>query len=478
MTTDPATSTDPPAAPSRAHTTATDAPDTGSTPTNPSGTGSPSAHSTGTHSFGKNCTGTDSTGEHASGGHASGAHSIGADSTGTHTGADSTDARSIGTASTSAESTGTDTSGTGSSGARSISTDSTGTGSSGAHSSGTGSTGADGGGAGTARLVPGLLLTLAVAVAATAAGTVAPVVGAPVVAIVLGAGARAALGRRPYWGRVRPGAAFAGRYVLQAAVVVFGLGLSLGAVARVGLSSLPVMLGTLAVCLLGAWVVGRALRVERDLRVLIGAGTGICGASAIGAVSPVIAASEATVAYAVSTIFLYNVAAALLFPPLGHLLGLGDHGFGLWAGTAVNDTSSVVAAGFAYSQAAGNYAVVVKLVRSLMIVPVVIGVSVLARRRGGATGTRKPVWRLVPVFLWLFLLAALANTVGLVPHAAHAALGTVATFLVAVALAGVGTGISFGELRRAGARPLVAGGILWVLVALTSLGIQALTGTV
>lgn len=327
------------------------------------------------------------------------------------------------------------------------------------------------------RLGPGVLLTLAVAVVATAVGTAVPVVGAPIVAIVLGAGLRAVLGGRRYWGRLRPGAAFAGRYVLQAAVVVFGSGLSLGAVARVGLSSLPVMLGTLAVCLVGAWLLGRALRVDPDVSVLVGAGTGICGASAIGAVAPVIAASEATVAYAVSTIFLYNVAAALVFPPLGHLLGLGDHGFGLWAGTAVNDTSSVVAAGFSYSQAAGNYAVVVKLVRSLMIVPVVVGVSLLWRRRtGSGHGPRRPVWRLVPVFLWLFLAAALANTVGLVPHGAHAVLGTAATFLVAVALAGVGTGIAFGEVRRAGPRPLLAGGILWVLVAVTSLGVQALVG--
>ncbi|MGA8112171.1 MAG: putative sulfate exporter family transporter, partial [Actinocatenispora sp.] len=216
---------------------------------------------------------------------------------------------------------------------------------------------------------------------ATAVGTVAPVVGAPIVAIALGALLRATLGRREVWSTLRPGAAFAGRYVLQAAVVVFGLGLSLTAVARVGLHSLPVMLGTLAVCLLGAWLLGRALGVSGDMSALVGAGTGICGASAIGAVAPAIAATEATVAYAVSTIFVYNVAAALIFPPLGHLLGLTDHGFGLWAGTAVNDTSSVVAAGFTFSPDAGRYAVVVKLVRSLMIAPVVVALAAHRRRR-------------------------------------------------------------------------------------------------
>lgn len=322
-------------------------------------------------------------------------------------------------------------------------------------------------------LLPGLGLAMAVAVLATGIGLLVPVVGAPIVAIVLGAATRGVLGRRRYWPRLRAGTAFAGRYVLQAAVVVFGLGLSLRAVLEVGLHSLPVMLGTLAACLCGAWLLGAALRVPVDLRALIGAGTGICGASAIGAVSPVIAASEATVAYAVSTIFVYNVAAALLFPPLGHLMGLGDHGFGLWAGTAINDTSSVVAAGFSVSRAAGEYAVIVKLVRSLMIVPVVVGIAALWRRRGGS---RPRLSRLVPVFLWLFLLAALADTVGLVPHAAHPALGTLATFLVAVALAGIGTGIGVGDLRRAGPRPALLGGLLWVLVAGTSLAVQALLG--
>ncbi|BCJ26329.1 YeiH family protein [Actinocatenispora sera] len=352
------------------------------------------------------------------------------------------------------------------------------------------------------RLGPGLLLTLAVAVVATAAGTAVPVVGAPVLAILLGAAVRVLGGHRGWWSRVRPGAAFAGKRILQAAVVVFGLGLSLGAVAKVGLTSLPVMLGTLTVCLLGAWLFGRALRVPNELRALIGSGTGICGASAIGAVSPVIAATEATTAYAVSTIFVFNVAAALLFPPLGHLLGLSDQGFGLWAGTAVNDTSSVVAAGYTFSQAAGDHAVVVKLVRSLMIVPVVIGISALWRRRSTATpvsadssapshpapshdgprggAARKPararLVRLVPVFLWLFLVAAAANTIGLVPAGAHHALGVLATFLVAVALAGVGTGIGVADFRRAGPKPLLLGGILWVLVAATSLGIQAVTG--
>jgi uncharacterized integral membrane protein (TIGR00698 family) len=306
---------------------------------------------------------------------------------------------------------------------------------------------------------------------AVAGGRLLPVVGAPVLAIVLGTLA-GRLARAAGWS-VAAGSRVAGRYVLQGAIVVFGTGLSLGSVLRVGVSSLPVMLGTLAACAIAARLAGRLLRVEGDLRTLIGAGTGICGASAIGAVAPVIGAGEAAVGYAMSTIFVFNVAAVVVFPAVGHLLGLSAHSFGLWAGTAVNDTSSVTAAGYAYGRAAGDYALVVKLCRALMIVPLVL---VVAARRGAAqTASARPrITRLVPPFLILFLAAALANSAGVVPAGAHPMLGFVATLGVAVAMAGVGLGIRVADLRRAGLRPLLLGLVLSVTVAATSLGLQVL----
>jgi hypothetical protein len=141
------------------------------------------------------------------------------------------------------------------------------------------------------------------------------------------------------------------------------------------------MLGTLIFCLLLAWLVGRAMHIGSDLRTLIGVGTAICGASAIAAVTPTIRAKNPDTTYAISTIFLLNVLAVLVFPPIGHALGLSQEAFGLFAGTAVNDTSSVVAAAASYGPAAADHAVVVKLVRTLMIIPVVIGLSILVRRR-------------------------------------------------------------------------------------------------
>ncbi|MER6980532.1 putative sulfate exporter family transporter, partial [Streptomyces carpinensis] len=281
--------------------------------------------------------------------------------------------------------------------------------------------------------------------------------------------------------RLRPGIAFAGRGVLQAAVVLLGAQLSLGQVLRVGVGSLPVMVVTLAVCLATAYWLGRRLGIVRDLRTLIGVGTGICGASAIAAVTPVIGAAEAEVAYAVSTIFVFNIAAVLVFPALGHLLGLSQHAFGLFAGTAVNDMSSVVATATTYGGPAADYAVVVKLARTLLIIPVCLGLAALTRRHartarheGGGAGPVR-VGRLIPWFLVGFLVLAAVNTAGLVPSAAHGPLNTLAVFLITVALSAIGLSTEPSRLRRTGPAPLLLGGCLWLVVSATSLAVQFLT---
>ncbi|WP_298229960.1 putative sulfate exporter family transporter [Gryllotalpicola sp.] len=346
--------------------------------------------------------------------------------------------------------------------------------------------------------LPGLALAAAIAAVATLVGAFVPLVGSAVPAIVIGVAVRLA---------ARPGASFgagisfAGRRVLQGAVVILGLQLSIGEAARVGLESLPVMLGTLAICLVAAWLLGRWLGVVGDLRTLIGVGTGICGASAISAVAPIIGAASADIAYAVSTIFLFNIAAVIVFPLVGHLLGMSQHAFGLFAGTAVNDTSSVVAAATTYGQDAANYAVVVKLVRTLMIIPVSVGLAAWvdrARLRTSAppTGPSSPtlassgvapapprrltwlgVLRLVPWFLVGFAVAALVNSTGVIPTMWHPGIVAVSQFLIATALAAIGLSTDIGALRRAGVKPLLLGGVLWLVVSLSSLGLQwATTG--
>jgi uncharacterized membrane protein YadS len=289
--------------------------------------------------------------------------------------------------------------------------------------------------------------------------------------------------------------------VLQGSIVVLGLGLSVGQVVSTGESSLPVLLGTLVIALGMAWFVGRALHLGRDLNTLIGVGTAICGASAIAATDAVIGADEADVSYAIATIFTFNVVAVLSFPSLGHVLGLSQHAFGLWAGTAINDTSSVVAASTIYGHAAVSYAVVVKLTRTLAIVPISLVLAAWRNRsacqasaRSGATdqdyGRDRPgPWtsahrrraalrRVVPLFIVAFLGAVVCNTFGLVPAGWHHGVSDLATWMITTALAAIGLSANLSHIRRAGPRPVLLGAVLWATVGIASLALQLATGTI
>jgi uncharacterized integral membrane protein (TIGR00698 family) len=320
--------------------------------------------------------------------------------------------------------------------------------------------------------VPGILGAAFIAAIATYLARFAPILGAPVCAILLGVLVRTTI---PLPALLDPGIAFSARLVLQAAIVVSGLGVSLWAISQTGLGTLPIMIGTIAVALGLAPFVGRLLGIEVKVRELVGVGTAICGASAIAALSCVIEPSEAEVSLAVATIFFYNIVAVLTFPFLGHALGLSQAQFGVWAGTAINDTSSVVAAAFAYGQEAGTHATIVKLTRATLILPIVAVAGLLAVRTRREPSSRIPWAKITPWFVLCFLLAALANTAGLVPAASHGAIASVATFLISVALAAIGLQTDVRQLLAAGARPLALGLVLWVSVALSSLALQHLT---
>ncbi|WP_406439191.1 putative sulfate exporter family transporter [Streptomyces sp. NBC_01613] len=331
-------------------------------------------------------------------------------------------------------------------------------------------------------VLPGLAFASLLAVPAMLLGRLEPTVGGPVFGILAGALTGPLLRRTLPNGRaeqLRPGCKAAGRHVLQASIVVLGTGLPLREVLRVGTGSLPVMFGTLAVALGGAWLIGRLLRIHPESRLLIGVGTGICGASAIAAVTAAVGAAEARVAYAMGTIFTFNIAAVLLFPLLGHLLGMSQHAFGLWSGTAVNDTSSVVATAYGYGAAAGKYAVVVKLTRSLMIVPICVALRIRQSRRqrtAGPVPTAGQAWRVFPVFILGFLAASALATSGAVPPSWDPTLSATGLYLITTALTGIGLTLDWSHLREAGVRPLVLGAVLWSAVSAASLGLQFLSG--
>lgn len=342
----------------------------------------------------------------------------------------------------------------------------------------------------TLSFLPGLGIAVAIAVVATLIGRYFTILGSAMPAIVIGVLIAIFVKRPASW---IPGLKFASTMVLQIAVVVLGTQLSLRQVAEVGVESFPVMISTLTVCLLAAWFLGHAMKIDADVNVLIGVGTAICGASAIAAVSPVVKARNEAIAYAVSTIFLFNVLAVLTFPWLGHALGLTQHEFGLFAGTAVNDTSSVVATAGIYGSAALSFAVVVKLVRTLMIIPISLGLAALEARKeqGWVTDTHSSrhsetdahanstlprisllgAFKLIPWFLIGFLLASVLRSLGIVPDAIQAPLAQIAMFFISSAMAAIGLSTDVTGFRKAGLRPLMLGGLLWVIVTATALGV-------
>jgi uncharacterized integral membrane protein (TIGR00698 family) len=347
-----------------------------------------------------------------------------------------------------------------------------------------------------ATVLPGMAAAAGIAAAATFLGGLVPVVGAPVFAIV--AGIVVSSVRSPAE-RLQPGLVFTARRVLQGSIMVLGLDLSLHQVLTTGVSSLPVLLGTLVVALVVAWLVGRALHLRSDLNTLIGVGTAICGASAIAATDAVIDADEADVSYAIATIFAFNVVAVLTYPALGHALGLSQHAFGLWAGTAINDTSSVVAASSIYGHAASSYSVVVKLTRTLAIIPICLGLAVWRNRHQAATTTVIPVGasasatprpampatrarfelrRVFPMFILGFIAAVTLNTVNVIPTHWHHGLSDLATWMITAALAAIGLSTKTRDIRHAGPRPILLGAILWATVGIVSLALQAATGTI
>ena len=320
-----------------------------------------------------------------------------------------------------------------------------------------------------ATIFPGITACVAISLLAVQLGKHAPIVGGPVFAILIGI----LIGNiRALPSAVKPGAVYCSKTILQAAIIVLGASLSLTQVWKTGMESSGVMLVSLSVSLLGAWFIGRQLGVSRKLTCLVGVGTGICGGSAIAAVAPIISADDDDIAFSISTIFLFNVAAVVIFPYLGHLMHLADKGFGLWAGTAINDTSSVVAAGYSYSKAAGDYAAITKLARTTMIIPISFIFAMLTRRKSGKADYN--IKAILPWFILGFIGASLLNTLGLLGTSIPGFASAAGKYLIVVALAGVGLGANFAKMVKTGPKPILLGLLVWALVAISSIGMQFL----
>ena len=329
---------------------------------------------------------------------------------------------------------------------------------------------------------PGFALALVIALLAKGIEALLPfdVIGASVIAMFIG---MLINGYRKPGKTTAPGVKFTAKKILKFAIILLGASLNVTTILNVGRMSLTVMFFTLLTCFGGGYFIGRALGLDWKLSNLISAGTGICGGSAIAAVAPVIDAKDSDIAYALSATFLFDMAMIVLFPIMGRAMGLSDMAYGLWAGTAVNDTSSVVAAGYAFSEAAGDFATMVKLTRTLSIIPTVLIFSVInvrekCRMNVAVEGERVNVLTLFPWFILGFLGLALFNSVGLIPAAASAFLKDLSKFLMVAALAAIGLNTDFREMQKAGLRPMLHGFIISALVVVVALLVEMAMGLV
>ena len=330
----------------------------------------------------------------------------------------------------------------------------------------------------------GVLFALVIAVPAWLLGKRFEVIGGPVFAILLGM-VLALLVPAEKGEPLAAGIKFTSKKVLQYAVILLGFGLNLAQIAQVGMTSLPIIVSTIATSLVVSFVLCRALNIPGKISTLIGVGSSICGGSAIAATAPVIEADDEEIAQAISVIFLFNVIAALVFPTLGGMLGLTNEGFGLFAGTAVNDTSSVTAAAAAWDgmHPGANTldaATIVKLTRTLAIIPITLALAFWqlrqVRRAGSEAKSTFNLRRAFPFFIVFFVLASVVTTVFSLPADVTAPIKELSKFFIVMAMAAIGFNTNLVKLVRTGGKPILMGLACWVAIACVSLGMQHALG--
>ena len=277
----------------------------------------------------------------------------------------------------------------------------------------------------------------------------------------------------PAW--IKPALKFTSKKILKAAIILLGASLSVSTIMSVGKMTFFVMIFTFAMCFGGGYLVRKIFGLNWKLSNLISAGTGICGGSAIAAIAPVIDADDKDIAFAMSSTFLFDMAMIALYPLMGKALGMSDIAYGIWAGTSVNDTASVVASGYAFSEAAGDFATMVKLTRTIAIIPTVlvfawIGVRMKKKEmQTSGDGKRVNMMKIIPWFIGGFLLLAIVNSIGLIPVVVSGVMKTTSKFLMVTALAAIGLSTSITDFKKAGLKPMFYGITIDTLVTLTAL---------
>lgn len=338
------------------------------------------------------------------------------------------------------------------------------------------------------KVFPGIILSVGVALLACWLESLLPIhlIGSAVIAMFIGMVLNHFLRNTKVFAS---GLKFTSKKILKFAIILLGLSLNITTILNVGKMSLTVMIFTLLTCFGGGYFIGKALGLNWKLSNLISAGTGICGGSAIAAIAPTIDADDNDVAYAMSATFLFDMAMIVLFPIMGQAMGMTDQAFGIWAGTAVNDTSSVVATGYAFSEGAGDFATMVKLTRTLAIIPTVITFAFVQLRlkrkealanskNGSKLKANFSIAKIFPWFILGFLAMSIVASVFPIPAAVVSGTKSASKFLMVCALAAIGLNTSFSSMKKAGIRPMIHGFIISALVVVVALLVEMAMGIV
>lgn len=321
-------------------------------------------------------------------------------------------------------------------------------------------------------LIPGLIYVMVIAIVAQMIGYLFPIIGAAVTGILLGAFVNHFLGTSTKFSN---GIHYTLKTLLKLAIILLGFSFSLTDVLAVGKSSIIIVLVSVITGLISTYYIGRMFGLDNQTALLIGSGTAICGATAIVTISPIIKAKEAQLTYAINTVFLFNILAILTLPFLGSLLELSDHQFGIWAGAAIHDTSSVVAAGYTYSDEAGAVSIVVKLARTLMLIPLVIAIAIMqsvqAKRQAKEERESVNILSALPHFIFIFVAVVLVNSFISLPEIVSTTASAVAKFVIVMVMVSVGLKTDLANIKTVGYRPLLVGLIASLLVGGVSLGL-------
>lgn len=331
----------------------------------------------------------------------------------------------------------------------------------------------------------GLLLCLVIALPCLFLGKRFPVIGGPVFAILAGMILTLFLKDKT---KLQGGITFTSKKILQYAVILLGFGLNLSEIAKVGMQSLPIIISTITTSLVVAFLLHKLMKMPSNISTLVGVGSSICGGSAIAATAPVIEADDEEIAQSISVIFLFNVIAALVFPSLGAAIGLSNEGFGLFAGTAVNDTSSVTAAASAWDgmhpgSNALDTATIVKLTRTLAIIPITLALAfwrTAKRKKTGKEGDNTfSIKKVFPFFILFFVLASVITTVSVmagVDVSFFKPFKELSKFFIIMAMAAIGLNTNIVKLVKTGGKPILMGLCCWIGIACVSLFMQHILG--